>query len=165
MCEKGDKKELKCGFSHPFCSHQYWMGSINLLSFNAQSICCQLTRQHQEEKEKSFLETPRFEPGAAGREASMLSTVLCAPPVSHSFFTCRHWLHVRDHAGVEQQLEPSEGGGQAGDSGSPRFDQKSFVPSSSLIINNRNYGLCPCSDHKLWLQCHSYDSSIISYLL
>ena len=56
------------------------MGSINLLSFNAQSFCCQLTRQHQEEKEKSLLETPRFEPRAAGREASMLSTVLCGPP-------------------------------------------------------------------------------------
>ena len=55
------------------------MGSINLLSLNAQSFCCQLTRQHQEEKEKSVLETPKFEPGAAGREASMLSTVLCSP--------------------------------------------------------------------------------------
>ena len=33
-----------------YCSHQYWMGSINLLSFLLHCPCCQLTWQHQEER-------------------------------------------------------------------------------------------------------------------
>ena len=33
-----------------YCSHQYWMGSIDLLSFIALFVCCQLTRQRQKEK-------------------------------------------------------------------------------------------------------------------
>ena len=46
--------------------------------------------RHQEFSEREIISekilgTPRIKPGAAGREASMLSSVLCGPPKSQKF--------------------------------------------------------------------------------
>ena len=76
-------------FIHSFlqyCSHQYWMGSINCIYLFVQCPCCRLTRQHQ----RIFLlseKTPEpwFEPGPAGREARTLPVCYADHPFLHSF--------------------------------------------------------------------------------
>jgi len=44
--------------------------------------CCQLSRQHQDEREQlqKILDSPRFEPGLAWRGSVNATTVLCRPP-------------------------------------------------------------------------------------
>ena len=66
-----------------YCSHQYWMGSNGILSSHLTVLLLSLNHGNIKRREKIseiILEWPGIEPGAAGREASMLSTVLCAPP-------------------------------------------------------------------------------------
>src|SRR5574343_287176 len=61
-------------------------GFDQLLSFLLHCPCSQLTRQHEEEREKNLsekiLETPRFEPGAVG----LWSLNAMPPPHGHTEF-------------------------------------------------------------------------------
>ena len=59
-----------------YCSHQYWMGSTNLLIFIALSFCCQLARQHQEEK---CWECRDLNPGRLGVERERDLCAMAAP--------------------------------------------------------------------------------------
>ena len=72
-----------------YCSHQNWMGSINLLlSFIALSLLSinSATSRRERNISEKILETPRFEPGAAWWETRMPSTVLWGPPDKIHFF-------------------------------------------------------------------------------
>ena len=78
------------------------MGLINLLSFIELSFCCQFNQQHQEE---NILETPRFEPGAAGLRSANATTVLpphlrntlCLVSAHRAYFT-QSWKAKLIHA-------------------------------------------------------------------
>ena len=73
-------------------------GFDQLLSFNALSFCCQLTRQHQEERDKNLSlkkSWKRWEsnPGrAAGVRSLSATAVLWRPPITINFFSwSRGW--------------------------------------------------------------------------
>ena len=67
------------------CSHQCWMGSINLIKLCCTVLCCQLARQHQmfsEKKSKAVIQTR-----PVGHGALTLPLCYADPHLSHAF-TC-----------------------------------------------------------------------------
>ena len=66
-----------------YCSHQYWMGSNDILSSHFTVLLLSLNHgiiKIREKISEKILEMPGIEPRAAEREANMLFTVLCGPP-------------------------------------------------------------------------------------